>query len=378
MAPEGDERINGEAAPPSPSGFIGAGSNPHRPRPGGRAIVYVGLAGLVLAAAVGFVATRGGGGGSAHPPRGTTAVSPPVAGPGDRPGQAGPELAPARGALFGAFVARDPTPGSSLVAAYQAFESRLGRRLDIVQSYYPFETPFPTDLERTVLDAGQIPLISWNGTDTAAVVSGSQDALIAQRADAVKALGKPILLRWFWEMDGNRKAHFVDSPGGYIAAWRHIRDVFRRHGATNAAFVWCPDGFAFDNGRAQLFYPGDDSVDWVCADGYDMTPVGTAASRLKTFQQAFAGFYAFGQQHGKPMMVGEFGETERPDDQRAKWLADARDVLKTRFPAIRAVVYWEAIDRRTNYDARVSSSPGSLAALRAIALDPWFRVRPSS
>ena len=75
-------------------------------------------------------------------------------------------------------------------------------------------------------------MISWNGqgVTTRAIAAGQYDDLITQRARATKALGQPVLIRWFWEMDGNKKAEFAGTPEQYIAAWQHIVRIFRAGG----------------------------------------------------------------------------------------------------------------------------------------------------
>lgn len=272
------------------------------------------------------------------------------------PGAGGSVTPPASGVLVGAWVRK--ANGQQLPEAVAEFEKGVGRRLDIVQNYYPWETPFPTDIDTETLAAGGIPLISWNGTDSTRITSGSADALIVQRAKAVAALGKPVFLRWFWEPDNKKKLATAGSPEDYIAAWKHIRTVFREQGATNAAFVWCPTSIGFSMDRAQPFYPGDDEVDWLCADGY-----GSAGGR--SFRQVFASFYKWAAPHGKPIILGEFG-VSGDDAGSAKWLRDGFATLTKDMPSVRAVVY---------FDADVNSlrnRPQSLAALRGLLRQPEF------
>ncbi|HET9769869.1 MAG TPA: hypothetical protein VFS16_03190, partial [Acidimicrobiia bacterium] len=72
-------------------------------------------------------------------------------------------------------------------------------------------------------------------------------------------------------------------------------------------------------------------------------------------------------------MVGEFGAQERNPGEKARWLAEAREALKTKFTGIRAVVYFDA-DK--DFDWRVTTSPETLAAYREMAQDPWFNPDP--
>ena len=119
-------------------------------------------------------------------------------------------------------------------------------------------------------------MISWNGkTLNLAIGLGQYDDMIRSRAQAVKALGEKVLIRWMWEMDGREKAENTQHPALYIAAWRHIHDVFAEEGASNVQWVWCPNATAFrieDDRNAPAYYPGDDYVDWICADGYNWAP----------------------------------------------------------------------------------------------------------
>ena len=50
----------------------------------------------------------------------------------------------------------------------------------------------------------------------------------------------------------------------------------------------------------------DDTVDWVCADGYNWAPVEPHAS-WDHVDVIYEAFYAWGLERGKPMMVGEWG-----------------------------------------------------------------------
>jgi hypothetical protein len=278
-------------------------------------------------------------------------------------------LAPQGGALLGAWIT---PPGDFTMAGQQAavtqLESQIGRRLDINHHFFSWDKPFPSEEERWDLANHRIPMISWGDQDTRRVASGTDDELIRERADAVAALGRPVLLRWFWEMDGNRYRTVAHSPADYVAAWRHLHELFADRGAYNVRWVWCPNASAFGDGTAQRFYPGDAYVDWVCADGYRY-PWNNAS-----FADIFKDFHAWGARTGKPLMVGEWGVVERAPGAKAEWLAGARTALKSRLPKIAAVVYFDA-DRQ--YDWRLATSPGSLAAFKALAADPYFNRRGS-
>jgi hypothetical protein len=339
-------------------------SAPPRRRRAGRAALAALLAAVLLAGCDAASAP------SAAPPSAPAPAGPPVAAP-PRP----QSLAPERGALFGAYVAdsEDYTP-ASVQRAITDLEATLGRRLDLTHAFYPWDRPFPTWREEWSLERGQIPLISWNGTYTDQIVRGEHDALIRERADGVKALGERVIIRWFWEMDGRKKADRAVSPDSYIAAWRHLRRLFAEQGATNVEWAWCPNAWSARGGRAQLFYPGDEHVDWLCADGYNWAPTKDGAP-WQSFEEVFADFYDWAAPRGKPIMIGETGAQERAPGEKGAWQGQAHAALKERFPLVRAYVHFDAIDYVQDYDWRVDTSASSLEAFVAMARDPYFNPR---
>jgi hypothetical protein len=283
-----------------------------------------------------------------------------------------PPAQPVTGVLLGASTSADIRSLAAEKSAVEGLEQRIGRTLDIDHNFYTWDEPFPTETERWDLRAGRIPMISWNGKNvtTDKIAAGQYDDLIKQRARATKALGKPVLIRWFWEMDGNKKAEFAGTPEEYTAAWQHIVSLFRQAGADNVRWVWCPNASAFNTGVAQTFYPGDDFVDWTCADGYNWAP-GRAGDDYRSFKDIFGGFYSWAVLQKKPIMVGEFGDQERNPGDKAQWITDAREAIKNDFPRLKAVVYFNS---NKDYDWSLTTSDSALEAFRQMANDPWFNL----
>lgn len=52
-----------------------------------------------------------------------------------------------------------------------------------------------------------------------------------------------------------------------------------------------------------------------------------------------------------------------------------REVVKTDFPLLRALVYF---DVDAEHDWRIRSSASAIAAFRDLATDPWFVPRPDA
>lgn len=277
---------------------------------------------------------------------------------------------PEQGALFGAWIKPPDWSKTGWQNAVDSFESMIGRDLDISHRYFKWDGVFPTWKETWDLQNGRIPMIDWDGTYSTQIAAGSHDARIRERARGVAALGRPVFLRYFWEMDASKNLWKSQSPTAYIAAWRHIYTLFQQEGAENAMWVWCPTAWGFVKGGAQQYYPGNAYVDFVCTDGYNWYP-GRSGARWRSFVEIYRSFYSFGVTTNKPLMVGEVAAQEDPDvpGRKAQWIRDATAALETQYPNIVAFVWFHS---NTIYPWWVDTSESSLQAYREMAADPYF------
>jgi hypothetical protein len=290
-----------------------------------------------------------------------------------RPGVA--PTPPSRGAYFGAWV--NPGEGSftqqGRIQAVQNFERSIGRELDIVHTYRTWDEPFPRAADNAVLNSDRYLMLSWNGTDTRLIASGAEDQIIKQRARAIKATGRPIFLRYQWEMDRPNVKEKIHSPRAFIAAWKHIRGIFRRQGVDNVAWVWCPTAKGFsDHPNASSYYPGDDQVDWVCADVYPGHD-----NPYRNLSEAAKRFLSWARTHPKPVMIGEFGVPRSYGPRRAEWLRAAAEAMQ--IPRIKAVLYFDSDMEGKGVNESLQFSlegdPAALSAMRELATTPFFNPR---
>ena len=289
-------------------------------------------------------------------------------------------LAPRHGVLLGAYVdgVGHWVDDATAEAGVSRFETAIGRRLGIDHHYYGWTDSFPTGLERWDIAHGRIPMISWSGTNLHAILSGGDDAMIRQRAEDVRALGAPVFLRWGWEMNGNwspddgshnNDPGTTDGPEKYVAAWRHIHDIFTAAGATNAVWVWSPNATDVPAARWNhwtRYYPGNAYVDWVGVDGYNWgttRPWSSWTSFAHLVQPIYADYAG-----RKPIMVAETASAEH-GGSKAAWFHSIRKVLPRRFPDIAALVYFEA-HKEVNWT--VHSSAAALTSFRALANNRYF------
>lgn len=298
-----------------------------------------------------------------------------------RPGVAVADIAPATGALWGAYV--QAAGGQSHYQAVRHLERKLGRKLKIDHHYHEWRK---LDLREEKLDLakGRIPLISWPsaawpaGVDAAAINSGSQDGVIRSAADKLKALGKPVFLRFAFEMDqAPPSRRYIGKPKEFRRAWRHVYDIFHARGAGNVRLVWCAVASNFANGRAQKFYPGDHYVDWIAADGFSFYPVKLSSiSRWRPFREIFGAFYTWGRSR-RPLMVAATGvqEDSRHMRRKAHWFQQAGNAMRHRMRGIKAFVYWNALHPTPNGNANFSANTSgrSFRAYRRMGHRGYFK-----
>jgi hypothetical protein len=290
-------------------------------------------------------------------------------------------LVPKQGVLLGAWADNVGhwVDDATAEAAVVRLEGQIGRKLAVDHHYYAWTDSFPSGLEQWDVANGRIPMISWGGTTLGPILNGSYDKMIRSRAQAVKALGAPVFIRWAWEMNGNWSPYDgthsnhpgqTDGPALYVQAWRHIHDIFAQEGVANAVWVWCPNASDVPDdswNHWTNYYPGDVYVDWVAVDAYNWGNTQTWSS-WTDLSRMIGGVYA-DYAARKPIMIAETGSTEH-GGSKAGWMQTVQASMKSKFPSVAALVYF---DQAKEVDWQVDSSSSSLAAFKALANDRYFK-----
>ncbi|HEX5415760.1 MAG TPA: glycosyl hydrolase [Chloroflexota bacterium] len=229
--------------------------------------------------------------------------------------------------------------------------------------------PFPLTPMENLRAHGVIPVFSWSSSSVSEgthdpkfslskIIHGRYDGYIREFARSAAAWGHPFFLRFNWEMNGNwfpwSEGVNGNRRGQFVAAWRHVHDIFTSVGATNATWVWCPNVGGTQNMRT--LYPGDKYVDWTCLDGYNW---GTrfSWSHWLTFRQVFATSYAALRKLAprKPIMLGEVASTDY-GGSKAAWIKEMLSSIPRNFRKIRALIWFEVNDRGTHWPIESSRS----------------------
>ncbi|MGN6793846.1 MAG: glycoside hydrolase family 26 protein [Streptosporangiaceae bacterium] len=199
----------------------------------------------------------------------------------------------------------------------QAFQHATGAHIQVVEFYNPFTSPFRQWEAKQATDLGALPLIQLNPRNVSLrrIAAGGYDQLIRQYADAVKAFRCRIAISFGHEMNGwwYRWGMPWTKPTTFIAAWRHIHDLFRRDGVSNVIWSWDPSHMYLDKpGKvatpASEWYPGNAYVDWVGIDGY--------VRPGQTFQMLFDSQLHFIRSvTSKPIYIAETGVANGPEQK---------------------------------------------------------------
>jgi hypothetical protein len=278
-----------------------------------------------------------------------------------------PSQASAGQVALGAYIPhadRDP----SLVGA---FAQRAGRRPVVVSSYKRWRSPpfVPAEL-RAVWSRGGVPLVTWEpwtlagrGFPLESIAAGRYDRYVRRAAESAAAWGRPILLRFAHEMNGDwypwGQGRSGNTPGIYKTAWRHLVRIFRSAGADNVDWVWSPNVDGGGQYPFRDFYPGDAWVGWVGLDGFNWARRGEWQSFTELFGDSYEELSRITR---RPVIVAETGSSESGGD-KAAWLSSALSRELSRFSRVRAVVWFS--DPVGGVDFRVNSSPASLDAFRS-------------
>jgi hypothetical protein len=281
------------------------------------------------------------------------------------------------------------------------FEGIAGKGLSLIAFGSPFAecggdgcvaSSFPTTPMENIRSYGAIPLLSWNSSSSStelnqpdftlgAIASGRYDSYIREFALKAKAWGHPFFLRFDWEMNGFwfpwGEGVNGNAPGQYVAAWRHVHDIFTQVGATNATWVWCPivDPYNKLIPLSEL-YPGDAYVDWTALDGFNWGRRPGSAG-WQSFDQVFRRTYrqiVTQIAPGKPMMLPEIAAGNKGGDKPA-WIRHMLAVVRHRYRKVHAVVWYDVEDRGTGWpiERRPQDGKAFREGIRPYAYRPnWY------
>ena len=172
------------------------------------------------------------------------------------------------------------------------------------------------------------------------VRNGAVDSYIRAYARDVRDYGKPVLITpfvaefngtWWWAVSPGANPGLTTDD--FVQAWRRVVDIFRAVGASNVSWAWVVNSYPQPTDEpVSAYWPGDDYVDWVGADIYDVSP-----------PHWLDGPYGLAVAHHKPFFVGEFGIRHEfsvlTPTQQQNWLGSMFDYFESHAD-VKAISYF--------------------------------------
>jgi beta-mannanase len=293
------------------------------------------------------------------------------------------KLVPSCGELWG--VAPGAFTDQKRTDALIDFEKTVGKTQDIFHAYHKDGELFPTADERAIATDPAHPrllLENWKPSTSAnwaQIANGAADGNIDNLAAYIKSTFHQPFFLTVWhepENDVNMTAGSGMTAKDFHDMFRHTVLRLRADGVTNAVTVanfQSYPAYSATDWWSDL-YPGDDVVDWVAEDAYNMGDVaggkasGDFAATVNKPKASWTGFYNWAHTNhpDKPVMLAEWGVFDRSDSpgRQAWYFNDVRTNL-AEFPQLKAMVYFDsptAPKGSTNFD----NTPAALAAYKAL------------
>ncbi len=250
----------------------------------------------------------------------------------------------------------------NVIGNVKTIETDLGSNFGSVMFYKPIDSNFDSSIN-SLADSGKASLATFhfkslqnpsNMNVVQEIIEGNYDSYITNWAEGIKATGTPVFVRLANEMNGHwvewSHLHTYNDPDLYKLAYRHVADIYRTNGATNAKFVWNPNDASspdYSWNNAPMYYPGDDYVDWVGLTAYNFAE--KQWSGFEYFDQLYSDLYKdyLRMFPDKPFMIGEFASAEE-NGNKAFFIKEMFEKIPMEYPNIKSVIWFNyAVDNRT-------------------------------
>jgi len=160
------------------------------------------------------------------------------------------------------------------------FADAVGVQPDMITFYPKFGQKFDASAACAIVKEGALPVLQWDpkNVSLASIAAGKRDRYLRTFASEVELFGDRIVLSFGHEMNGDWYSWgYRHTPASvFVAAWRHIVNVFRAVGVSNVTWLWTVN--VINESRAgripspARWWPGRGYVNWVGIDGYYYKP----------------------------------------------------------------------------------------------------------
>lgn len=281
--------------------------------------------------------------------------------------------------MFGAYADDEPWPD---VSAHYALERKVGR-LPTMSWFQDWGTGWLATAASAAQATRHNILIAWDPSQSgvplsfADIAAGRYDDYLVKYFRGARTFRGQVVLRPFWEMNGNYSSYSVAAPSDgravastseWIAVWRHLVTLQRRVGGANVHFMFCANGSDVGGTPVEQYWPGAAYVDRLGLDTYNGgTPWQPAHGLIAPMYDRLAALHPTA-----PISVAEIGCAESSSDpgRKAAWLRNL--FTDGGFPRLNGLCFFDA-DKE--HDWRLDSSSQALAVSRSyLASAPLDRM----
>jgi hypothetical protein len=246
---------------------------------------------------------------------------------------------PQEGVYLGAYIVQD----SLINADMTKFNELTGKKHASFFRYVGYGRPCPDQWIKELQAVGAVPHIAWEPNDGLDVVK--DDTYLRTFARKLNETGMPIFLRFASEMNGDWTA-YSGNPEQYIEKWRLVHDVMAEE-APNVMMVWTV--FTFPQSAILKYYPGDEYVDWVGVNIYNVVyhndnirHRGDHEDPLELLDYVYNTF-----SQRKPIQISEYGATHFTVTDNKEYVDFAigkisrlYDGLRKKYPRVKSIFYF--------------------------------------
>jgi mannan endo-1,4-beta-mannosidase len=276
-----------------------------------------------------------------------------------------------------------PAPAAPVIGVYAPgspgswsglgeFARATGVTPRIVVYYSPWNDQFSASFAQAAWNHGAYLLVQLQPANVslAAVAGGGSDSYLRGYAEAVAAFGHPVILSFGHEMNGGWYSWGAGRtrPATFVAAWRHLVQVFRAAGAVNVTWLWAVNTVQGASGSLRQWWPGTEWVSWTAIDGYYFRATDTFSSG---FGATIAGIRQFSH---AALLIAEtaVGTTSDRESQIGGLFAGVRAAH------LAGVVWFDEAQHAGLYhqDWRLEDDPAALAVFTSAAAT-YLRAVPA-
>ena len=170
------------------------------------------------------------------------------------------------------------------VSVLKDFEAKIGSTVALANIYADWQylsNPALLHNLDAISEEGWTPIISSNPSFIdgcpdkgenlyKTIAGGSCDSFLRTIGTNLKAYGKPVFLRFAWEMNLPSMYWSVpflkSTPEDFVHAWQKFHTILTELGATNVIWTLSFNTSSKSTVPYKDLYPGDEYVDWVAVD----------------------------------------------------------------------------------------------------------------